>query len=98
LTSIGSSQSSAAATVPVWVPKPISRAFSPNLSLTSWPMFSSSRTWPISVWAALPIWLLCAQTTAFDSGPFASRSWHKVSNMWVSRRFQLSAEPSYMIL
>jgi erythromycin esterase-like protein len=35
--------------------------------------------------------------TAFEPGPLASRIMFSVSNMWLSRRFQLSAEPWYMI-
>ena len=51
---------------------------------------------PMSVNAALPMWLLCAQTIALEFGPLASRIMFSVSNMCVSRKFQLSAEPWYM--
>ena len=42
------------------------------------------------------MWLLCAHTIAFESGPLASRIMFSVSNMCVSRKFQLSAEPWYI--
>ena len=42
------------------------------------------------------MWLLWAQTIAFEPGPLASRIMFSVSNMWMSRKFQLSAEPWYI--
>ena len=56
-------------------------------------MFTSSRTTPISVAEASPMWELWAQTTALESGPRQSSSRSRVSNMCRSRRFQLSREP-----
>ena len=53
-TSIAPSQSEAAATVPAWVPKPISATSSPQRPRASWPMLSSPRTAPMPVARASP--------------------------------------------
>ena len=87
------SQSVAAATVPLWVPKPISAASSPKRSrhelaeveLVAHPAHVGER--------ASPMWQLCAQTTALASGRDARAGAASVSNMCRSRRFQLSAPP-----
>ena len=39
------------------------------------------------------MWELWAQTTALASGPLAARIASSVSNIWVSRKFQLCAVP-----
>jgi hypothetical protein len=88
-TSIGSSQLLAQATVPRSVPKPISAASRPKCPRASSPMLNSPCQ-PIIVADASPIWLLCAQTTAFALSPRCSITRFRVSNMCRSRRFQLS--------
>src|SRR5829696_6980290 len=83
-TSIGSSQSEAAATVPRSVEKPISTASSRQAVRASSPMLNSPCQ-PMAVAAALPIWELCAHTTALAPSPRRSRTCCSVSNMCRSR-------------
>ena len=72
--------------------RPIEYAADANCWRQSWPMLSSPRA-AIPVADASPTCELCAQTTAFDCGPWKSSKLRSVRNMCRSRRFHDSAAP-----
>ena len=74
--------------MPVWVPKRIKAASRPKRYRHNCPMFSSSRTVPISVWRASPICELCAQITALAFVPRESKRGYGEDNLSTGSSFR----------
>ncbi len=93
---IGSSQSSAAATVPVWVPKPISRALLLKFFLRQLADVELAALAAHVGEGGVADVAVVRPDDRLRVRSLGSRIMFSVSNMWVSRKFQLSAEPWYI--